>query len=86
MSIVARKEMRAMARPLVVAGGLALAAGCIAIPLGHREGAPAMSRKVVVRKQEPNILVAADRTWCEADPKKFRSAKVGDKVWCVWKQ
>lgn len=72
------------ARRLVWLAALSVQTACLAIPLG-REGAPVLERKVVVQKKAPNLLQAADQTWCETAPKKYDSVKVGDAVWCVWK-
>lgn len=86
MSFDRPKTSRRIPPRLVSLVGLVLLMGCFAIPLRHDPRAPALGSKVVVEKKEPNILVAADRTWCETSKKKFESARVGEAAWCVWKQ
>ncbi|HUP90366.1 MAG TPA: hypothetical protein VM100_13500 [Longimicrobiales bacterium] len=45
----------------------------------------AFSRKRVVEKVDPNILIAVDRTTCEVGVNKYKNTKVSDNVWCMWK-
>ncbi|MEJ2678638.1 MAG: hypothetical protein P8174_06130 [Gemmatimonadota bacterium] len=72
-------------RRVLLLAAMSFLGACLSIPLGRKEhGAPSLEWKVVAQKKEPNILLAADMTWCETSTKKFKSVKTGDGVWCVW--
>ena len=59
--------------PLVVAS-------CVPLP-----GARVLARKQVVAKTGESTLIAADGSRCEVSGSHFASIKVGQDVWCVWK-
>jgi hypothetical protein len=61
-------------------------AGCVSIPLPHRNGepAPVLSRKLVAAKREPHLLVAHDGTSCVTTQTRFERTQRGDQVWCLW--
>ena len=61
-------------------------AGCTSIPLPHPTGEPAplLSRKQVIAKREPQVLVARDGTRCVTTQARFDRAERGDRVWCLW--
>lgn len=40
--------------------------------------------KKVNGKQEPNTLIAADRTSCTVSADKFREVSIGESVFCSW--
>lgn len=85
MSTCVPRRAGAVVRRFLLLAALSVLGACMSIPLGRKEhGAPSLEWKVVARKKEPNILVAADMTWCETSAKRFKSVKVGDGAWCVW--
>jgi hypothetical protein len=61
---------------------------------GGRDMPPAMttttrtglSSKKVNGKEEPNVLLAADRTRCIVSAEKFRETSIGESVLCGWGQ
>ncbi|CAN5180235.1 hypothetical protein BH24GEM2_BH24GEM2_07710 [soil metagenome] len=63
-------------------------AACASIPLPDVAGreTPALERKTVVAKQEPQELIAADGTRCTSGAGKFERVRPGDRVWCVWQR
>jgi len=69
---------------------LALSA-CVSIPLPHgREPVsenqrPALARKMVAQKHEPNQLVATDGSRCSTTETRFARVERGDRVWCLWR-
>jgi hypothetical protein len=50
------------------------------------DGGVRETKKKVVAKEEPQMLVANDRTHCSVDPEQYRQTAVGDEVACVWSQ
>jgi hypothetical protein len=45
-----------------------------------------LSSKKVNGKEEPNVLLAADRTRCIVGADKFRETSIGESVMCAWTQ
>lgn len=43
-----------------------------------------MARKVVSAKEEPNTLIASDRSSCRVTEQKYRETALGERVWCAW--
>ena len=41
--------------------------------------------KTVQAKEEPITLVAVDGTRCQVSTAKFQETKIGDRVWCGWR-
>jgi hypothetical protein len=42
--------------------------------------------KSVSGKEEPWTLVAVDGTLCKTTAAKFERVKIGDRVWCYWRE
>jgi hypothetical protein len=57
--------------------------GCASIPVPGTKD-KALERKAVVRKQEPNELVASDQSRCLTTAAKMVRTQIGQQVWCVW--
>ena len=58
---------------------------------GGREMPPGMTTpqsgvasKKVSGKEEPNVLLAADRTRCTVSEDKYRETAIGESVLCAW--
>jgi hypothetical protein len=70
---------------------LLLAAGCVSIPLPRggepvsESQRPALARKLVAAKREPNHLVATDGSTCATSDSRFARVERGDRVWCLWR-
>jgi hypothetical protein len=45
-----------------------------------------LSRKEVVGKHGPAMLLAADGTECAVTEKRYREVSVGEFVWCGWRR
>jgi hypothetical protein len=66
-------------------------AGCVTIPLPHGRDPvsdaqrPALARKMVAGKREPNHLVATDGSSCATTDSRFARVQRGDRVWCLWR-
>jgi hypothetical protein len=67
-------------------------AACTSIPLPHGRDPvsdsqrPALARKMVAAKREPNHLVATDGSSCATSGSRFTRVQPGDRVWCVWRE
>ncbi len=63
-----------------------LLSGCLPSHLWQRERHrdPAMDRKVVVSKEKPISLIAADGSRCLVTEGKYSGTALGDHVWCMW--
>ncbi len=44
-----------------------------------------LTRKEIAAKEEPSTLFARDRMQCIVDAKRFAKARVGQRVWCMWR-
>ncbi|MFL5383864.1 MAG: hypothetical protein ACJ8GN_15190 [Longimicrobiaceae bacterium] len=64
---------------------------CVSIPLPHgrdpvsENQRPALARKMVAAKREPNHLVATDGSTCATTGSRFARVERGDRVWCLWR-
>jgi hypothetical protein len=70
-----------MRRLLLVAAASALLPGCM---LGSG-GAFSAGPKTVGSKEPPITLVAVDGSHCQVAPDRFERTKIGDRVWCGWR-
>jgi hypothetical protein len=55
------------------------------LPPGMRAGQSDLNSKIVKAKEDPNILVADDRTRCTVTEKRYRETTIGESVLCAWK-
>jgi hypothetical protein len=51
-----------------------------------RYGEAGVASKVVMRKMEPNYLIALDNTACEVSYERFRRVREGQRALCDWKR
>lgn len=71
-------------RALIIAAlALALAACVPGIQWGGGDNRPGL--KTVQAKEEPITLVAVDGSRCQVSTAKFQETKIGDRVWCGWR-
>jgi len=54
------------------------------LPTGLRAPRSEATSKKVSAKEEPNILVAADRSRCSVSEQKYRETSLGESVFCAW--
>lgn len=54
------------------------------LPTGLRAPRSEAASKKVSAKEEPNILVAADRSRCSVSEQKYRETSLGESVFCAW--
>ncbi|HEX6747890.1 MAG TPA: hypothetical protein VF092_11420 [Longimicrobium sp.] len=67
---------------------LLLLGACTSIPLPRlgQSQSPALERKLVTAKREPNQLLAADGSSCLTTAKRYSRTQRGQRVWCVWRR
>jgi len=54
------------------------------MPPGVTTQQSGLASKKVSGKEEPNVLLAADRTRCTVSADKYRETAVGESVLCAW--
>ncbi|MGH7677673.1 MAG: hypothetical protein ACRENU_04340 [Gemmatimonadaceae bacterium] len=55
-------------------------------PQSVRAAAAEWSNKPVSAKEDPNRLIAKDRSSCTVSEKKYRETNLGESVYCAWSQ
>jgi hypothetical protein len=78
------------ARVLLLAALAAITVSACMHPLPGRrqivqDGQPGIGYKLVMRKVDPNYLMAVDRTSCQVAPDRYRQVREGQRVLCDWK-
>jgi hypothetical protein len=56
------------------------------LPPSIRTGESELSSRIVKGKEEPNILLADDRSRCRVSEKKYRETAIGEAVLCAWRK
>lgn len=76
--------MRRFLSAAILTGSLA---GCALLPPWLQTGDPegGWGTKTVSAKEEPATLVAPDGTLCIVTQPRYQKAKLGDRVWCLWR-
>lgn len=59
--------------------------GTLAAP-GPDQSREGLRRKVVLTKQEPNLLHAFDGSTCVTTEERWKQVKVGQSVLCAWRR
>lgn len=69
-----------------VAAVIVLLCGCLPSRLrpGERQRDRDVTQKVVVSKEKPTSLIAADGSRCLVTSGKYSKTDLGDRVWCLW--
>jgi hypothetical protein len=77
-------------RPLLLATLAVLTLTACMQPLPGRrqivqDGKPGIGYKMVMRKMDPNYLIAIDQTTCQVSPERYRQVRERQRVLCDWK-
>lgn len=55
-----------------------------AVPTGVTASRSDVASKKVSGKEDPNVLIAADRSRCTVSADKYREVAIGESVLCAW--